>query len=285
MRALEPVRSGYAMRDGVRLEWELFGEGEPTIFLLPTWSIIHSRHWKFQVPYLARHARVLVMDGRGNGGSDRPPDREAYSDQEFAADALAVMDATDTERAALVSLSSGSRWALLLAAGHPERVSAAVFIAPSAALVPDRPELVEAVLHFMEPRDSYEGWWKVNAHYWLQDHRGFLDFFFSTVFSEPHSTKPIEDSIKWGLDTTAETLVATALADWLRGEQAQQLAERVSCPVLVIHGDQDGISPIGRGQALATASGGQLLTMEGSGHCPHVRDPVAVNLAWAAGDP
>ena len=98
MRALEPVRAGHVVRDGVRLAWELFGEGEQTIFLLPTWSIIHSRHWKLQVPYLARHARVLVMDGRGNGGSDAPSGHEAYSDREFAADALAVMDATGTER-------------------------------------------------------------------------------------------------------------------------------------------------------------------------------------------
>jgi pimeloyl-ACP methyl ester carboxylesterase/predicted glycosyltransferase len=279
MRALEPVRSGHAVRDGVRLKWEVFGEGELTIFLLPTWSIIHSRHWKLQIPYLARHARVLVMDGRGNGGSDRPPGHEAYADQEFAADALAVMDATETERAALVSLSRGSRWALLLAAMHPERVSAAVFIGPTAPLAPGHPERVEAMVHFTEPRDSYEGWWKFNANYWRQDHRGFLEFFFSQAFSEPHSTKPIEDTVEWGLDTTAETLVATAEADGLDSEQVRQLAERVSCPVLVIHGDRDGLIPIGNGQALAAASGGRLLTMEGSGHCPHVRDPVAVNLA------
>jgi predicted glycosyltransferase len=62
-------------------------------------------------------------------------------------------------------------------------------------------------------------------------------------------------------------------------EQALQLAKLVRCPVLVIHGDQDAISPIGRGQALATLACGRLLTMEGSGHCPHVRDPASVNLA------
>src|SRR3981189_2962042 len=107
MRALEPLRRGSAVGEGVRLKWELFGEGESTIFLLPTWSIIHSRHWKLQVPYLARYARVLVMDRRGTGGCGRPPGRPAYSDQEFAADALAVMDATETDRAGLVSLSAG----------------------------------------------------------------------------------------------------------------------------------------------------------------------------------
>ncbi len=72
MRAIEPVSAGDVERDGVRLHWEEFGEGEPTIALLPTWSIVHSRHWKFQVPYLARHYRVITFDGRGCGLSDRP---------------------------------------------------------------------------------------------------------------------------------------------------------------------------------------------------------------------
>ena len=54
-RARYPDSSGYIKRDGVRLYYEVHGSGEPTIFLLPTWSVIHSRHWKMQIPYLARH--------------------------------------------------------------------------------------------------------------------------------------------------------------------------------------------------------------------------------------
>ena len=71
-RARYPDSSGYVKRDGVRLYYEVYGSGEPTVFLLPTWSIIHSRHWKMQIPYLARHCRVVTFDGRGNGRS-RPP--------------------------------------------------------------------------------------------------------------------------------------------------------------------------------------------------------------------
>src|SRR6266567_4721410 len=136
MRARQPDRHGFTVREGVRLHWEVYGEGDRTVFLLPTWSIIHSRHWKFQIADLARHRRVLVMDGRGNGLSDRPIDPGAYTPEQFAADALAVMDDTQTEIAALVSLSNGARWALLLAAEHPERVSSVVFIGASAPLPP-----------------------------------------------------------------------------------------------------------------------------------------------------
>jgi pimeloyl-ACP methyl ester carboxylesterase len=118
-RARYPDAEGHVERDGVRVFWEVYGTGEPTVLLLPTWSIIHSRHWKAQIPYLARHCRVVTFDGRGNGRSDRPDAVEAYAEREFAADALAVMDATATDRAMIVGLSAGTLWGVLLAAEHP----------------------------------------------------------------------------------------------------------------------------------------------------------------------
>jgi pimeloyl-ACP methyl ester carboxylesterase len=160
-RARYPDESGYAERGGVKLHYEVYGSGEPTVLLLPTWSIIHSRHWKMQIPYLARHCRVVTFDGRGNGLSDRP--ETGYDEREFAADALAVMDATGTGRAVIVSLSLGAQRALLLAAGHPDRVAGAVFIAPFLPLAatpvdgPPDPWDVELT--------TDEGWAKWNRHY------------------------------------------------------------------------------------------------------------------------
>ena len=95
-RARHPDEEGFVERDGVRVRWERYGDGEPTLLLLPAWSIIHSRQWKAQIPYLARHYRVLTFDPRGNGRSDRPPTAEAYDDDQYVADALAVLDATGT---------------------------------------------------------------------------------------------------------------------------------------------------------------------------------------------
>src|SRR5437588_4529879 len=129
-RAVYPDGTGFVERDGVRVFWEQYGSGEPTVLFLPTWSIIHSRGWKAQIPYFARHGRVLTFDGRGNGRSDRPREPDAYLEQEFADDALAVMDATGTERAVLVSLSRGAERSLLLGAHHPDRVEAMMFVAP-----------------------------------------------------------------------------------------------------------------------------------------------------------
>ena len=272
-RARYPDESGFVERDGVRLYYEVYGSVGPTVFLLPTWSIIHSRHWKMQIPYLARHCRVLTFDGRGNGRSDRPA--SGYEEREFAADALAVMDATGTERSVLVSLSLGAQRALLLAAEQPDRVDGAVFICPS---VPLGKPPQGRIYPWDEELDTDEGWAKYNRWYWLRDYRGFLEFFFSQMFTEPHSTKPIEDCVGWGLETAPETLVATNLKEMLDAETVLELAGRVRCPSLVIQGTEDAITGVGRGIALAEAAGGQLVLLEGSGHGPHVRDPVKVNL-------
>jgi pimeloyl-ACP methyl ester carboxylesterase/predicted glycosyltransferase len=273
-RARYPDESGHVERDGVSLYYEVYGTGEPTVLLLPTWSIIHSRHWKMQIPYLARHSRVLTFDGRGNGRSDRPA--SGYGEREFAADALAVMDATATERAVLVSLSLGAQRGLLLAAEHPERVERAVFVCPSVPLGEAIDERAEQ--EWEAELDSDEGWAKYNRHYWLRDYRGFLEFFFAQMFNEPHSTKPIEDAVGWGLDTTPETLIATHDTDRLTTEETRDLAHRVRCPVLVIQGSRDAITGKHRGVELAAETGGDLAMLEGSGHGPHVRDPVKVNL-------
>ena len=61
----------------MRVFWEAYGEGEETVLLLPTWSLVHSRQWKAQIHYLSRHFRVVTFDGRGNGRSDRPPTARA----------------------------------------------------------------------------------------------------------------------------------------------------------------------------------------------------------------
>ena len=170
-RALSPDAEGFVERDGVRLFYEVYGRGEPTVLFLPTWSIMHSRGWKMQIPYFARHCRVVTFDGRGNGKSDRPSEPEAYAETEFAADALAVMDATETERAVIVSLSRGAERSLLIGAGHPDRIAGMVFIAPALPLPPATPR-AGAEQAFVTRLESYEGWNKWNQHYWLDRLRG-----------------------------------------------------------------------------------------------------------------
>jgi pimeloyl-ACP methyl ester carboxylesterase len=273
-RARYPDESGYAERHGVRLFYEVYGSGEPTIFLLPTWSIIHSRQWKMQIPFLARHFRVLTFDGRGSGRSESPPDAEAYNAEEFVADAIAVMDETQTERAVLVGFSRSGSTAIMQAAAHTDRTLGAFVIGAGMAVV-DPPQW--QFEHFEDVRDTYAGWAKYNRHYWRRDYRGFVGFFMSEMFVEPHSTKQIEDAVGWGLENDAETLILTRGTRARSTEEAQAICRQVRCPVVVVHGVEDRQTSYTYGVALAEALSADLVLLEGCAHAPHLRDPVRVN--------
>lgn len=61
-RARYPDQTGYIERGGVRVFWERYGNSKPTVLFLPTWTLFPSRCWKAQIPYFARHCRVLTFD-------------------------------------------------------------------------------------------------------------------------------------------------------------------------------------------------------------------------------
>ena len=281
VRAREPDRCGFAVRDGVRLYYEVFGGGPPTVLLLPSWAIVHSRMWKMQVPDLARRSRVVTFDPRGNGRSDRPAGPASYTHTELAADAVAVLEATGTGSAIGIGSSLGAAVLLRLAADHPHRVDGAVFVSPAVALDDARPQ--RSPHGFDEEPDSDEGWATFNAHYWRRDLEGFASFFFSQAFVEAHSSKQVQDCVGWASETDAETLIATVRApspaDSRDGEpEARRLAARVRCPSLVLHGDLDRIVGPATGPALAKALGCRLEIFHGAGHVLPARHPVRFNL-------
>jgi pimeloyl-ACP methyl ester carboxylesterase len=275
-RARYPDEEGYVERDGVRVFWERYGTGEPTFLLPPTYEIVHSRSWKCQIPYLARHWRVVTFDPRGNGRSDRPRDYDAYTRREVAEDAVAVLDAAGVERAIVVAWCDMGD-SLILAAEHPERVAGLVLIAPP---LPVEGREVPPY-SFDDVLDTDEGWAKENRHYWRRDWRGYLEWFMSQCFTEPHSTKPIEDCVGWGLETDAETILA-GFRGWadkeLDAAAVVKLCAKVRCPTLVLQGTDDALVEPEWPVALAKHLGCPVVLFEGSGHGPHVRDPVKVNL-------
>jgi pimeloyl-ACP methyl ester carboxylesterase/predicted glycosyltransferase len=288
-RARYPDEEGFIERDGVRVFWESYGQGEQTILFLPTWSIVHSRVWKAQIAYFARHFRVICFDPRGNGRSDRPKKPSAYAESELAQDAIDVMDACGVDRAVCVALSRGAQRGLLLAAEHPERVAGMVFIAPLfpvSRLRSQRYRLLGTGVGraaIAKPPLTTRGWGKFNLAHWMGGgYADFVQWWAERMLSEPHSTKQIEDAVLWSHETDGVTLaltVAGPMAAPLTRRAQRELAERVRCPVLVIHGTDDKITPYPDGKALARITGGRLETVERGGHLPQARKPVQVNLA------
>jgi pimeloyl-ACP methyl ester carboxylesterase len=280
MRARYPDHEGFIERDGVKVGYEVFGTGEPAVVFPPVDAIVHSRAWKAQVPYLARTSKVVTIDPRGNGRSGRPQAVAAYADTEFVADTIAVMDATGIDRAVLVGICTSSWRALLTAALHFGRVLGVVALATVAPfLAPPLP--ARAAFDFEEVLGTDEGWAKENRHYWLRDWRGYVEFFFGELLSEPHSTKQHADCVSWAMETDPETeLVHDAGPQSSSNrEETEALLGRIQCPVLAIHGHEDRCEPVEFSERVAALTGGELLLLDGAGHLPNAREPVIINHA------
>jgi pimeloyl-ACP methyl ester carboxylesterase/predicted glycosyltransferase len=267
-RARLAEESGYAAaRDGLRLFWEVYGGGDTTIMLLPPNPIGHSRFWKPQIHYLARHHRVVAYDGRGNGNAENPDSSGKWLDRWRADDCLDVMEATSTETAVLAGICVNGVWpSIQIAAEHPQRVLGIVALAPGVPhLSPGNP------------------WWaaageRVDDEVIRRDYPAFLEFFYGAMFPEPHSTKQVEDAVAYGLDGPVEVLLmehGDPVAE--TREEVEAICRRVRCPVLVVQGDADNCQNFETGLEVAELTGAEHVRIAGAGHVPGARHPVLVN--------
>jgi pimeloyl-ACP methyl ester carboxylesterase len=284
VRALEPTETGHLDTRGFRIGYEVFGEatGRPLLFL-PTWQIVHMRMWKMQIPYFARHGfRVIAHDLPGNGLAERTTDSRAFEQDRVADQSVDLLDRLGVAQADLVGLSASCPRAVNIAARYPDRARRLVLIGSGIDPAVQRTPEENAEIHrkFWTAHPTYDGWQKRNAHYWLEHWDEWLEFFFGNAFSEPHSTKGIEDAVAWGHDTTPEIIVRTQGDPKLAPSipVAEQL-RRVRCPVLMIHGSDDRITPLAGAQhVIDMRPDFELIVLEGVGHIPQARHPVKVNL-------
>ena len=113
------ARSGYAAVNGIRIWYAVFGRGAPVILLHG--GLANANYWGNQVPVLARHYRVIVMDSRGHGRSTR--NAEPFGYDLMASDVIGLMDFLKIPKAAIVGWSDGAILGLDIAIHHPERLS------------------------------------------------------------------------------------------------------------------------------------------------------------------
>lgn len=110
----------FLMRDGIRLYYEVHGQGRPLLFLSET--ACHCDVWKqYQVPEFSRDHQVILYDYRGTGRSDKPS--APYSIKMFADDAAAVLAHLDAEDAVVCGHSMGASVAQVMALDHAARIS------------------------------------------------------------------------------------------------------------------------------------------------------------------
>ena len=116
-------------RNGVRLAFDTAGSGAPPILFVHGWCCDHS-HFAPQVEHFKRRHRVVAVDLRGHGESDKPQD--PYTMASYADDLAWLSDRLGLQRVVVVGHSMGGVVAAALAADKPGLVAAVVLVdAPS----------------------------------------------------------------------------------------------------------------------------------------------------------
>ena len=247
----------YVERPGARIFYQATGSGTRDLFFHgPSQPAMYSRLWKAQVPYLSRYFRVVAIDARGNGRSDRP--LTGYDFDTRYGDMLAVLDDATRPPVALVAFSCAGMLAVKYAVEHPERVSHLMLIHAqySQSLPQPFEEKVARVF-----REDFDGWRTRLA---------------TKCLPEPHSLKTIEDGIRWMGETSPEIYI-DALQQ-IGKDNVWDLLPRVSVPTLILHGTRDPVVPYSHACRFAEAvPGARLVTFEGGGHSLPGREAAKVN--------
>jgi class 3 adenylate cyclase len=147
----------YARSGDVEIAYQVVGEGPLDLLFLPGWISQIEQLWELPAlqrffERLASFGRLILFDRRGTGLSGRPIG--PHSLEQEVHDALAVLDAAESERAALFTYLAGGLVGTLLAADHPDRIGALVMYASLARTawapdydwaltVPEREQLTE----------------------------------------------------------------------------------------------------------------------------------------------
>ena len=251
-----------ALRTGIRVHYAEQGDarGAPVVFLhgWPDSWFTFSR----VLPSLPSTWRAIAVDQRGFGNSDHP--ESGYTFQELAADAVALLDALDIERAAFVGHSFGSFVAREAAIAHPQRVTALVLIGTGfSTSTPVMQSLQAAVRTLPNPiPEPFAREFQASTAY-----RALPPEFFDRI---------VVESLK------IPAHLWPVMIDRLLQYDATAALGNVRAPTLMLWGDHDALfSRAEQELTLAALADARLKVYEETGHCPNWERPddVAADIA------
>ena len=250
----------FAENDGVSIAYQVFGDGQQYLIYIPGWLSNLDIFWeeprvaRFLLS-LANFSRVIVIDRRGTGLSDRvaPPTLEVQMD-----DVTAVMDAVDSRRAAFLGDSEGGSMCALFAATHPDRTKAVITVGGYAKWVKsdDYPYGAE--------RDEVEQWFKQVDTEW----GGPIAVEFTTP-SLANDNKYRHWYAKFHR-SSASKADAIALLRMGADIDLRAVLPSIKVPALVLQAKDDLTNSLESGRDFASRiPGSKLVEMEGKDHVPY----------------
>ncbi|KOU44039.1 sigma factor sigB regulation protein rsbQ [Streptomyces sp. WM6373] len=226
--------------------------------------------WRLTVPALVEDYRVVLFDYVGSGRSDLSTFSETRyaSLAGYAQDVVDVCGALDLRGAVFVGHSVSAMIGVLAAGMAPERIGALVMVAPSPRYIDDEgyrggfsAEDIEELLDSLE--SNYLGWSAAMA----------------PVIMGNAERPELGEELTNSFCATDPAMARVFARTTFLSDSRQELKE-VSVPTLVLDCTQDAIAPREVGAFVHRAiPGSTLITLDATGHCPHMSAPEATNQA------
>ncbi len=248
---------------GLDIHYDLLGEGEPVAFL--NGVMMTGQSWVLQTSLFRRRYRCLLHDFRGQLLSDKP--EEPWALEDHAEDLRALLDHLEIERCHVVGTSYGGEVGMIFALRWPERVRTLSVISSVSEV---SPELDRAVTNWAEtalaaPETLY---------------RVALPHNFSPRFVEanPAVTRQGEERLA---ACPPEFFPSFArLVDAFRDLDITAELHRITCPTLVLVGENDALKPPEHSRRIAERiPGAEFLLVPEAGHAVILEQPEEVNTA------
>jgi class 3 adenylate cyclase len=244
--------------EGVHIAYQVLGEGPDLLFVPGYASNLHSQ-WELPsyarfLERLASFARLICVDRRGAGLSDRFSPQDLPPVEDLAKDLEAVLDAVGSERAAVFGQEDGGSIACMLAATRPERMSALILYATHSR--GNRTDSHAALFAEIFQRVD-ESWGTLEYASW------------DTGFANPSR---VDDPafVAWLAAherLSASPASATALLRIYHDTDLAGLLPAITVPTLVLHRLDDRLTPISESRLIAAAiPGSKLIELPGDDH-------------------
>ena len=238
--------------DGARLHYEVLGRAHSPAVLMIQGLGADKHGWDMQRIPLALHYRVIAFDNRGAGRSDKP--FGAYSLEQMADDAIAVLDAAGADRAHIVGASMGGAITQIIGFKYPERVSSLTLACTACRNHVWRRELLQhwattATERGMSAMTREAARWVIG----------------------PRSFRRLLPAFGWlgpfGSNRPAHAFAAQVRAILDVDESMSEQLAQVAAPTLVLVGNQDILTPRGDSEEIADRlPNAELVVISGAAH-------------------
>ena len=243
-------------KNGVKLAYYVYGEGEPTLVFVVAW-VATAEFWAYQVNYFSQNFKMVTVDMRGSGESDKPADN--YTLDLFVDDLNSIIEELQEKNIVLIGESMGASIAIKYVTKYPGKVSKLVLMCgtPKIMSTDDFPhgqssEVLDRMLTSAQ-----------------ESHSRFLRTFMELVFPEPGAEYLKELGFELCQKTPEE--IAMNFANNFMKEDLRPLLGKINIPTLILHGENDMACPLGGAKYMhEKIPGSKMYIFKGKGHCPSI---------------